>query len=61
MFRLHPEIKQKLWGGNLWTSGYYANTVGIHGDKGVIRKYVQNQGKKENEYAEIHSGQLWLF
>lgn len=61
MFRLHPEIKQKLWGGNLWTSGYYANTVGMYGNKEVIRKYVQNQGKKESEYTKIHSGQLRLF
>jgi len=22
LFRLHPEIKQKLWGGHVWTSGY---------------------------------------
>ena len=28
LFRLHPEIKQLLWGGKFWTSGYYANTVG---------------------------------
>ena len=28
LFRLHPEVKQKLWGGNFWTSGYYVNTVG---------------------------------
>lgn len=27
LFRLHPEIKQILWGGNIWTSGFYANTV----------------------------------
>ena len=28
IFKLHPEIKKELWGGNLWTAGYYANTVG---------------------------------
>ena len=22
IFRLHPEVKSKLWGGNFWTSGY---------------------------------------
>ena len=60
MFRLFPEIKQKLWGGNLWTSGYYANTVGQYGNKEVIRKYVESQGK-EKEYVKIYSGQLGLF
>jgi len=28
LFRLNPEVKQKLWGGNFWTAGYYVNTVG---------------------------------
>jgi len=28
IFKLHPEVKQKLWGGKFWTSGYYVNTVG---------------------------------
>ncbi len=60
MFRLHPEIKSLLWGGNFWTSGFYANTVGSYAAKEVIQKYVQNQGKEE-EYKKIHSGQLKLF
>lgn len=60
LFRIHPEIKKLLWGGNLWTSGYYANTVGLYGNKEVIRKYVESQGK-EKEYKELHSEQLSLF
>ena len=60
LFRLHPEIKQFLWGGNLWTSGYYGNTLGEFGNKDVIRKYIENQGK-EKEYKKIHGEQLRLF
>lgn len=60
LFRLHPEIKQLLWGGNFWTSGYYANTVGQYGNMEVIRKYVENQGK-EKDYVKVHSAQLKLF
>lgn len=59
LFRLHPEIKTFLWGGNLWTSGYYANTIGEFGNKDVIRKYIENQGK-EKEYKKIHGEQLRL-
>jgi putative transposase len=51
LFKAHPEIKRILWGGNLWTSGYYANTVGQYGNKDVIRKYIENQGK-EIEYKK---------
>ncbi len=55
VFKNHPEVKRDLWGGNFWTSGFCANTVGMYGNKEVIKKYVENQGKK---YKPIHSEQL---
>jgi Transposase and inactivated derivatives len=60
LFRLHPEIKKQLWGGSFWTSGYYANTVGLYGSRDVIKAYVSNQGNEE-EYKKLHDGQLSLF
>ena len=57
LYRNHPEIEAKLWGGNFWTSGYYANTVGQYANEEVIRRYVENQGKQK-EYKKIFSGQL---
>ena len=59
LFQKHPEIKSLLWGGNFWTSGFYANTVGQYSNEEVIRAYVRNQGL-ENEYQKIHSEQLRL-
>lgn len=59
-FKRHPEIKRLLWVGNFWTIGYYANTVGLYGNKDVIKKYIENQGK-ENGYKKIHLEQLRLF
>ena len=58
VFRQYPEIINELWGGNFWTSGYYANTVGQYGNAEVIKKYVENQGK---QYHKIHSQQLSLW
>ena len=60
IFRLHPEVKVMLWGGPVWSSGYYINTVGQYGTEDVIRKYVENQGRK-NEYEKVYSNQLRLF
>ena len=57
IFSRHKEIKKLLWGGNLWTSGYYANTVGRYGNEEVISNYVKNQRK---EYKKIYKGQLRL-
>ena len=60
IFKLHPEVKQQLWGGEFWTKGYYVNTVGRHGDENTIQAYVKSQGKI-NEYKKLHSQQLQLF
>ena len=60
IFRRFPEVKLKLWGGKFWTSGYYANTVGQYGNKDVIKKYIENQGK-EVKYQKVYDGQLTLF
>lgn len=58
IFKIHPEVKEKLWGGNFWTSGFYVNTVGQYGSLDQVQKYVENQGKK---YSKIYRSQLTLF
>jgi REP element-mobilizing transposase RayT len=60
LFRLHPEVKQKLWGGNFWTAGYYVNTVGQYANEDVILKYIQNQGETKSNYKMLHKNQLSL-
>jgi REP element-mobilizing transposase RayT len=60
IFRRVPSVKQQLWGGAFWSSGYYVNTVGRHGTEDAVRDYVANQGR-ENEYRKLHSQQLELF
>ena len=59
IFAKHKDVKKVLWGGNLWTSGYYVNTVGQYGNAEVIQKYIQNQGK-DIEYTKLHEDQLKL-
>jgi putative transposase len=51
IFKQCPEIKKILWGGELWADGYFASTVGKHGDEKVIGSYVKNQGKN---YQKLH-------
>jgi REP element-mobilizing transposase RayT len=58
IFKQHPEIKKYLWGGSLWTSGYYINTVGQYANEQVIRNYVKNQGA---HYQQLYRAQLSLF
>ena len=56
MFARHPDLKEELWGGELWTDGYYVATVGEGGNRNVIRAYVKKQG----EIREVKE-QLKLF
>ena len=59
VFEAKPELKKELWGSSLWTSGYYASTVGKHGNETVIGKYIKEQGCGI-EYIQIHKDQLRL-
>jgi REP element-mobilizing transposase RayT len=43
IFERHKEVKQLLWGGHFWTSGYYANTVSEYANAEGIKKYIANQ------------------
>jgi REP element-mobilizing transposase RayT len=59
VFKKCPHVKKQLWGGEFWSDGYFASTVGKHGDESMIRKYVKNQG---NNYDQLHSDhQLAMF
>jgi putative transposase len=61
VFRKNPKVKEKLWGGELWSDGYFVNTVSKFGDETSISKYVRDQGL-EKEYVVLHqSKQLVLF
>ena len=59
VFRRCPHVKNQLWGGEFWSDGYFASTVGKHGDETLIANYVKQQG---NEYKQLHQNrQLRLF
>jgi putative transposase len=59
IFRKYPEVKKQLWGGEFWTDGYYAGTVGKHGNENTIANYVKRQG---TDYQMLHEDRhLTLF
>ena len=59
IFRRCPQVKKQLWGGEFWTDGYFASTVGKHGDENMIGNYVKSQGRT---YQKLHEDrQLALF
>ena len=59
IFKLHPEVKEFLWGGNIWTMGDYINTVGQYGNLKMLQNYVKNQGVPN--YTQLHMQETTLF
>jgi len=42
-----PFLKQVYWGTDaVWSEGYFVSTVGV--DEAIVKKYVQEQGKKDS-------------
>ena len=60
IYRLYPKVKKQLWGGNLWTGGYFVSTVGRNANEKQIENYVRNQGT-DHKYERMHRGQLSIF
>ena len=60
IFKKLPHVKKELWGGEFWSDGYFASTVGKHGNEKVIGTYVKEQGK---DYQELYKNenQIELF
>ena len=53
IFSENPEVKKDLWGGEIWTDGYFVSTVSKHGNEETITGYVKNQGK-EQDYKQLY-------
>lgn len=47
LFLKFPQLKKRLWGGHLWNSSFYIETVGSISED-VIRKYIESQKKGDS-------------
>jgi len=54
MFSRMPEIKEKLWGGEFWSKGYFVSTVSKNAGEASVAKYVRNQGKAYDGYEVMY-------
>ena len=61
VFRIHPEVKKQLWGGEFWSDGYFVNTISKFGDVDTISQYVREQGIADEDKVLHKSDQLSLF
>ena len=52
IFKRKPEVKRELWGGEFWSDGYYAATVGERGNWATVEKYVMQQGTPKEKLKQ---------
>ena len=45
LYEQFPDLKQKLWKGELWNHSYYVETIGNISEE-TIRKYIEHQSKQ---------------
>jgi len=43
LFCQHPALREELWGGELWSDGYFVRSVGDEVTADVIRRYIELQ------------------
>lgn len=53
IFQEFPQIKKKLWGGELWEDGYFVRTVGDAVSAEIVQKYIQRHAHPENDQLEL--------
>jgi len=44
LFLKFPHLKKRLWGGHLWNSSFFIETIGSISEQ-AIKKYIENQKK----------------
>lgn len=44
LFEKYPDIRKKLWKGELWNHSYYVETIGSVSEEN-IRRYIEHQSK----------------
>jgi putative transposase len=42
IFRRCPQVKKSFVGGEFWMDGFFASSVGKHGDEAILGKYVKS-------------------
>ena len=53
LFRQFPKLRQELWGGELWSDGYYVATVSERGNWQEVKNYVERQGKATGQTSQL--------
>lgn len=49
IFKKFPDLREELWGGELWTDGGHIDTIGDGRGLDEVKRYVNNQGRDSSQ------------
>ena len=53
IFKEYPRLKDRFWGGEFWSDGYFVRTVGDKVTSEIIRRYIQYQHNEESTQLKL--------
>jgi putative transposase len=53
LFRRFPQLRRRLWAGELWEDGYFVRTVGDRMTRQTIEKYIKHHREVEQGPAQL--------
>jgi putative transposase len=56
LFREFPRLRRELWGGRLWSDGYFVRAVGDEVTGDVIRRYIEYHEHQQDGAIQLS---LW--
>ena len=51
LFQEFPQVKEQLWGGELWNDGYFVRSTGDEVTSEIIRRYIRHQHKRQLSFG----------
>ena len=53
IFKRFPQLRKKLWSGELWEAGYFVRTVGDKLTRQTIERYIRHHREQEQGSAQL--------
>ena len=53
LFKRFPQLRKKLWSGELWEDGYFVRTIGDKMTRQTIEQYIRNHRELKQGPAQV--------
>ena len=54
VFKQFPDLRKRLWAGELWSDGYFVRSVGDKVTADIIRRYIEYQAHEDDSQLKLN-------